>query len=184
MKTYKLTFFIILTCIASCKKNNIKHNIPIVKNKDLKVSLIDKENKVLENSQAAFSPFDPLMGYYLKNDSINIELKFDKINSKQTKFNLKIFNLNKWEVINGLAELLLIEDLDGSMILPEGTGILDRTTKVEYFCDSTFMYNSDKINLSFGFETKTKKRLSLVIYNSTMNSIKDNDYTLYRKLRE
>ena len=76
--------------------------------------------------------------------------------------------------------MILLEDDNGKLYVPEGTFILDSATNKEYVCDSTYSYNSDKVKISFGFEKSTNKRLSLVIYKSHINFVKDMEYTLYR----
>ncbi len=117
--------------------------------------------------------------YELKNDTVNILLILRGINSKHIQFQLDFSTNNKVQHIDDLAELVLLEDSDGSMYVPEGTAIRDEATQKDYFCDSTFMYVSKNLNISFAREAKTADRLSLSLYNSKIPGINNNRYTLY-----
>lgn len=118
--------------------------------------------------------------YAFKSDSINIYLSIIKNNHKQLEFDFNFSDDIKSYKIKSKADLILLEDSNGELYAPEGTFILDSATNEEYVCDSTYSYNSDNVNISFGFETNTKKRLSLVIYKSNIDFIKNMEYTLYR----
>lgn len=121
--------------------------------------------------------------YQLKNDSVDFKLSILGSDYKKLKFKLELVRGDRIQKLSGLAELILVEDSDGSWIIPEGTPILDDNIQEEYSCDSTYTYDTDKIQVSFGKEIKARKRLCLGIYGSKFSGIKDNYYTLYRIAR-
>lgn len=82
--------------------------------------------------------------------------------------------------IVGNGTLVRLEDERG-MYVPEGTDILDENTMEQYSCDSTYSYKSDSVTLTFAIENITKKRMSLIISNSTINGVENEFYTLYLK---
>ena len=149
-----------LSCISDTKKSKV--TAPMILKK------IPKQQSIY--------PFD----YSFKSDSIIIHLSFIKNNQKQLEFDINFSDNIKSYKIKGKADLILLEDDNGKLYVPEGTFILDSATNKEYVCDSTYSYNSDKVKISFGFEKNTNKRLSLVIYKSHINFVKDMEYTLYR----
>jgi len=180
MKNNKLKLIILIVGFISCKSNNNKSSKDSVRinslpqqtatlNKAEPDSLSKKNQNIDEHIEK----------YQLKNDSLDIFLTINKTSVKESKFQLDISINNNTQHINGSAELILVEGADGSMIVPEGTAILDKTTQKEYFCDSTFMYTSKDISISFAPESKTKKRLSLLLYKSKISGINNNEYTLY-----
>jgi hypothetical protein len=118
--------------------------------------------------------------YSYKSDSLNIQLSILK-KTKQLEFNISINTLKETFNLNKNANLILIEDENGKLYVPEGSFILDSNSNEEYICDSTYEYISDKVCFSFGFEKSTNKRLNLVIYKSQIDFIKDNEYTLYEE---
>lgn len=118
--------------------------------------------------------------YFYCTDSINIQLSVLK-KTKQIEFNICIDTINDTFNLKANASLILIEGENGKLYVPEGTFILDSNTNAEYLCDSTYEYISDKVCLSLGFEKSTNERISLVIYNSKIDFIKSNNYTLHRK---
>jgi hypothetical protein len=118
--------------------------------------------------------------YFYCTDSLNIQLSVLK-KTKQIGFNICIDAINDTFNLNTNANLILIEDENGKTYVPEGAFILDSSSNEEYLCDSTYEYISDKICFSFGFEKSANKRISLVIYNSKIDFIKDNEFTLHKK---
>jgi hypothetical protein len=122
-----------------------------------------------------------VQNYIYRSDSIDIYLSILKEKNK-VEFDIHIKdNSNNTYKIKNKADLILEEDENGNFSVPEQAPVLDSSTNEEYVCDSTFAYYTDKLNITFGFEAKTNKRISLSIYKSNINFIKDNDYTLYRK---
>ena len=97
------------------------------------------------------------MIYELKNDSIEIIARINQIDSLNILFALSVSKNEKNESMNGLAELIRLEDENGNKYIPEGTVIEDKNQKKDYFCDSTYSFALDKISLGFGFEEDTKK---------------------------
>jgi hypothetical protein len=118
--------------------------------------------------------------YYYKSDSLNIQLLILR-KTKQIEFDISINAIKETFNLKKNANLILIEDENGKLYVPEVSFILDSNSNEEYICDSTYEYISDKICFSFSFEKSTNKRLSLVIYKSQIDFIKDNEYTLYEK---
>jgi len=118
--------------------------------------------------------------YFYKSDSLYI--KFSTIKRiKKIDFNICIESNNDTFNLKGVANLILIENENGKLYVPEGSFILDSDTNEEYLCDSTYEYISDKLCFSCGFEKSTNRRISLVIYDSKIDFIRDNEYTLHKK---
>ena len=163
-------FFLLLslfTLITGCHDRNFKADInptdsTIAKNV---ISSSTSSIEIVSNEHT-----------YSLGDSITVFLKKDNKTSKKLLFVVNIKN-NKFE---GVANLELIDD-NGSNILPESTPRLDEKTNLEYYCDSTYSFQSYKISFVFAIENKTQKRLSFIVNNSLVSSINDEFYTLYKK---
>lgn len=147
---------------------------------DSKTIISDSIPTIVDSNRYTKEP-ELFCNYFLKNDSISIYLSFNKETPEQLKFDLEIADNNKSHKISDQADLILIQDDNGKMYIPEGTFILDESTNEQYLCDSTYAFNSENINVSFGFEKTSAKRLSLVIYKSKIAVIKNKEYTLYKK---
>ena len=119
--------------------------------------------------------------YYYKDNLMDIKLALTEKGKKNIHFVLELNHKLGNESISGAAKLIEIEDESGMLIIPEGTAVLDKLTKEEYLCDSSFMYESNKITISFGLERKTANRLSLNLYNSSIDWLKDDDFTLVKR---
>lgn len=94
--------------------------------------------------------------------------------------------ISKYELSNSknnfkfLGEPVLVT-IDGK--IPEGTNRIDYNNPNDirgYFCDSTYQYISDSINVSFAIEKSTRIRLDLSIYDSNNENFTNGDYTLLR----
>lgn len=176
----KLNLIILIVGFASCKSNNNKSSPVAAKIDSLPQSAVVLNKATPDTSSKKNQNIDEYAEkYQLKNDSLDIILSISKPSAKDSKFQLDISVNKNIHHLNGTAELVLVENSDGSMTVPEGTAILDKTTQKEYFCDSTFMYVSKNINISYAPESKTRKRLSLLLYKSMLPGINNSDYTLY-----
>lgn len=157
---------LILTLLVSCTK-------AVVNKTDFK---IDKKSAQFTNT--AKDSLNKNMSekfLFSLGDSIKVEIEKNP-SPKKINFDVNLKNKN----FKGTANLVLLED-DGKFYLPEGTAIPDDNDNTEYFCDSTFAYNSEKINFTFAIENKTKKRLSFIVSRSTIKEIHNNFYTLYNE---
>ena len=164
-----MIFFLIVANIFC--NNNVK---------DTKAKISDSITSITDSIVPTKKP-EQSCNYFFESDSISICLSFIKGNRKHIKFNLDFVSNNKSQKISDQASLLLIEDDSGKPYVPEGTYILDESTNEQYLCDSTYAFYSENINISFGFEKKSAKRLSLVIYKSKITSIENKEYTLYKR---
>lgn len=119
--------------------------------------------------------------YIYESDSVNFKALFFNKKGNSIKFDLEVVNNSGNNKVSDFAQLVLLEDDNGALYVPEGTPVIDERTNKEYFCDSTYDYNNDKVSFSFSFEKGTKNRLSLVIYNSKISNFLNGEYTMYKK---
>lgn len=152
----------------SCNRQNSK-----IYNKD---KVVVKSISFVDTSKSIRSNIYSKKDYYFYNDSFVVLLRECKTTPNQILFQVK---KHENEFV-GIAKLELIDD-NGVYYLPESTPRLDETDNKEYFCDSTFSYQSDKISFVFAMENKNHQRLSFIINNSSVLSFKDSIYTLYRR---
>jgi hypothetical protein len=166
MRKY-LVILLLVNGVVACNSNNA--------NKGSR----DIPTKEDNSSTTAF--VGGLLTYRLKTDSIEIELNFKKIDSVTASFLIKTKANGTSESASGNASLIRMQNEDGSFYIPEGTAILDESTNKDYFCDSTYSFDSAKLSLGIGFEMKKKQRVSLVVGNSSGYSVlKERNYTLYK----
>lgn len=165
MKVQVGYFFSACILLLSCGVQNEKQ----MSKSELDIS---KHLQVIDTAKSL--PPKPSDEYIFKSDSITVTLTKDS-NSKKLLFVVEA----KGQSFDGVANLELIED-NGKFYLPESTSRLDEKTNREYMCDSTFSYQSEKISFVFAMENRTRKRLSFIINNSSVEGIEDNFYTLYR----
>lgn len=90
-----------------------------------------------------------------RHDSIDFLLTIDSIGLKNFK---------------GIATLVLVEDVDGKMIVPEGTDRIDYNNLDDVIgikCDSTYCFIGEHSSISFAIESKSKQRMDfhLLKYN-------------------
>lgn len=151
----------------------------------ISISCIEKANKSTgiiepaENVKTNLNTSDS-NDYFYKSDSLNIQLSVLK-RTQQIEFDICINTVNDTFNLKSDADLILIEDENGKLYAPEGSLILDAISNEEYLCDSTYEYVSEQICFSFGFEKLPNKRICMVIYNSQISFIKENEFTLYKK---
>jgi hypothetical protein len=184
MRMKKGVLFILIIymfAFESCKNNNSKTP-----------SLHNHSNAEGQTSTGVDSPY-PLDAankmdaykriYKLKDKDLLIILGVNQLDSLNISFSLQVWVKEKTETFNGKAELIRMEDENGNKFIPEGTAIDDKIQKNNYFCDSTYSFASNKLNLGFGFEEDSKKRLCLTFNNDNKGSklLTDMYYTLYRK---
>jgi hypothetical protein len=105
-----------------------------------------------------------------KKDDIEVKLvnSLNSINKVEFLFKMKSKNLQ----VEGQAELILIEDIDGKLILPEGTNRIDYNNPSDIIgikCDSTYYYNFGDIKINFAPENKTNERLDFNFSNGNTN---------------
>lgn len=159
--------FSLLALLASCNEQNVKEEKKETDTSILK-STVDSVRIPVVNHLNDY--------IFQSGDSIIVTLQKDDLTPKKLHFKVETKNEN----FEGVANLELIED-NGKYYLPESTPRLDEKTNKEYMCDSTFSYQSEKISFVFAMENKTQKRLSFIINNSSIASVGDNFYTLYKK---
>lgn len=171
----KCVILIVLFLAVACSQNGKGQTI----NTDKKSSTRSDYTNVKTSAILDSEEINKLV-YEYQRDSLNIKLSlFRKSNPNAIDFNMEYWLYGqKILSIKEKVELILVENEDGSFSVPEGTSILDNDTGLEYNCDSTFTYYSDKVNISMGFEIGTKERISFILYNSSI--VEDGIYTLYR----
>jgi|SRR5690554_1153477 len=102
---------------------------------------------------------------FYKKDNLEIDLLFKNNDKKEIIFNL---SSDSFEVKNFVetASLILIEDIDGEITVPEGTNRIDYNNPKDimgYKCDSTYLYYNDTLQIVIALENYTHTRLDLQI---------------------
>lgn len=170
----KVMLFLTFTLIVSCNNvqrldnsSTIQNGLDSSKSQIIKKRVV-KKNDFIVNEMLVYS-----------NDSINAIFYPDTLNLNDLKFQISFKNYNN--KIEGVANLVLLEDELGRFYAPEGSAILDEKKGEEYFCDSTYSYQSNKnYKLSISFEKDTKKRISLILYKSKLKELRNGFFTLYK----
>jgi hypothetical protein len=103
--------------------------------------------------------------FFYKKDNFNIDLIFKNKDKKEMIFNLSTNNFGI-KNFGETASLVLIEDIGGKMIVPEGTNRIDYNNPkdiIGYKCDSTYTYYNDTLQIVIAIENYNNKRLDLQI---------------------
>lgn len=128
-----------------------------------------------------------------KKDDVTLELEYLDKERRKIQFNLSIDSIGLFN-LQGIADLILIEDVDGKLIVPEGTNRTDYNNPDDiwgmgYQCDSTYSYDADTLKIDFAMESTikrseyaepTKHRLdfSFYRYNKNEKILKNTNKTL------
>ncbi|WP_344828323.1 hypothetical protein [Rurimicrobium arvi] len=124
---------------------------------------------------------DSTITYTKKTAGLTIYLKIYSASEHKKDFQLSIITHSEDSIkFKGQASLLVLDDENGNPWVPESSLILDENTGEDYICDSSYDYNSETVELSFGIERRPGNRLHLLIWHSKIPSCVDSDYTLYK----
>lgn len=152
------------------KKRNITDS-PITLNNP-KGMVMDKKNEAQKKL-----PRDKVMVY----TNENIKAIIYKNNSDLNNLKYQLTFKGHIDKIEGVANLITLEDEFGKFYIPEGSAVFDEKNNEEYFCDSTYSYESNEnFKLSISFEKVNMNRISLVIYKSKIKELKNGFFTLYK----
>lgn len=103
----------------------------------------------------------------------NISIKTTFVNSNKIKFvlNTEEYGFNEY---SNLAELILVEDLDGKMIVPEGTNRIDYNNPKDIVgikCDSVYSFTNDTLSITIAFENINHNRIDFQLENNGKKKI-------------
>lgn len=169
-----VVLFLILILVLSCNNLN-RHDNLLINQKGLDTFNSKKNSKNVIGKNSIIQNQILIYG----NDSINAIIYLDTLNLDDLKFQLSFKNYSN--KIEGVANLVLLEDKFGRVYVPEGSAILDEKKDEEYFCDKTYSYQSgNNYKLSISLEKDTKQRISLIIYKSKIKELNNGFFTLYK----
>ncbi|MFV0531089.1 MAG: hypothetical protein ACK5MD_06585 [Flavobacteriales bacterium] len=103
----------------------------------------------------------------------NVSIKLTTLNSNKIKF---VLNAKEYGFIDysNTAELVLIEDLDGKMIIPEGTNRINYNNPKDIIgikCDSTYSFSNDILSIFIALENINHKRMDFQLENNGKKKI-------------
>ncbi len=109
--------------------------------------------------------------YLYRNSNVELYVKYINDSHDSIDFLLTIDSIGL-KNFRGIATLVLVEDVDGKMIVPEGTDRIDYNNHDDLIgikCDSTYYFVGEHKNISFAIESKSKQRMDfhLLKYNKS-----------------
>lgn len=129
------------------------------------ISLLLSCNKKTPVTQSNIT-IDKKSSTVYSHDNVTIELT--PLNPFKIMF---VLNAKEYGIINftNIAELILIEDIDGKMVVPEGTSRFDynnpKDNVIGIKCDSTYTYYNDTLDITFALENINHNRMDFHLRN-------------------